>query len=67
MIKYLSLHIDGMSCQHCVNKVKEVLNSIHGISDPHVEIGKADFKYDTSTVTLQKIEEAVKKQDTLLI
>lgn len=61
MMKSLSLKIDGMSCQHCVNRVKEALNTIKGVSDLHVVIGKASFKYDSSRITLKEIEEVVTK------
>ena len=27
------VYIEGMSCQHCVNRVKDALNAVEGIRD----------------------------------
>lgn len=32
VIGQITLHIEGMTCEHCVNRVAEALNSIDGVS-----------------------------------
>lgn len=39
--------INGMSCQHCVMAVKKALESVSGLTDLKVEIGKAEFNCDS--------------------
>jgi copper chaperone len=46
-----TLSIDGMHCEHCVEVVREALESIRGVSVEHVEIGTADVAYDPSSVS----------------
>ena len=53
------IKIDGMSCQHCVMRVKKALDAIEGVSSSMVEIGKADITFDDSKTTLDAIKEAI--------
>lgn len=34
-----TLHVEGMTCQHCVHHVKEALESIDGVSSAKVDLG----------------------------
>lgn len=38
------LHINGMTCGHCVAAVEKALKTVRGLKDIKVEIGKAVFK-----------------------
>ncbi len=40
------LKIDGMSCQHCVMRVKKALESVKGVRSAEVEIGRAIVSCD---------------------
>lgn len=40
----VTVHINGMSCGHCVAAVEKALKNIKGIKDARVEIGKAEFQ-----------------------
>lgn len=53
--------IDGMSCQHCVMRVKKALEGLSGITESSVEVGKATVAFDEKKVTRKEIEDAVVK------
>lgn len=38
----ITLHIDGMSCGHCLNAVSRALNSVPGAEVKSVQIGRAE-------------------------
>ena len=40
------LRVEGMSCQHCVGRVKKYLESVENVTDVHVDLENksADFK-----------------------
>jgi copper chaperone len=60
-MKKLTLSIDGMSCQHCVMRVKRALEGLAGISDLSVEIGSAQMTFDETKIQQADIENAVTK------
>jgi len=37
-MKQITIGIDGMSCQHCVMRVKKAIEGLAGISDLSVEV-----------------------------
>jgi len=51
--------IGGMSCQHCVMRVKKAFEALPGIAGLDVEIGTASVTYDESTVKREDFEAAV--------
>lgn len=60
-MKQATIHIDGMSCQHCVMRVKKAIEGLAGISDLSVEIGSAHMTYDESKIQQADIENAIIK------
>lgn len=56
-----TLMIEGMSCVHCVMRVKKAIEALPGISNLNVEIGKATVSFDETKTSLKNIEEAVAK------
>lgn len=58
----ITLEIEGMSCQHCVMRVKKAIDGIDGISSSDVSTGSARVIYDDSKTDRDAIEKAV--QDT---
>ncbi len=56
-----TIHIEGMSCQHCVMRVKRAIEGLAGISDLSVEIGAATVSFDESKIQRADIENAVVK------
>jgi copper chaperone CopZ len=55
----LTLHIEGMSCGHCLNAVNGALAALPGVQVDSVRIGRAELHYDESTATPSRIEAAV--------
>ncbi len=55
----LNLTIDGMSCQHCVMRVKKALDQMPGVSGSEVNVGSAKVTYDESKVKKDDVEKAV--------
>ncbi len=55
----LRIQIDGMTCQHCVMRVKQAIESLPGIQDVTVEIGTASISFDASVIQQKEIEEAI--------
>jgi copper chaperone len=59
IMRSLTLHIEGMSCGHCLNAVKRALAELPGVEIESVRIGRADLRYDESTLEPAGIEAAV--------
>jgi copper chaperone len=55
----LTLAIDGMSCGHCVARVKQTLSAAPGVHVNHVSIGSAAVTYDPDATSPDKIAGAV--------
>ena len=56
-----TIHVEGMSCQHCVQHVKSALESIEGVSSAKVDLdSKTAVIKSSSEISNSKIEEAVK-------
>ncbi|HEU5169557.1 MAG TPA: cation transporter [Gemmatimonadales bacterium] len=60
-MRTLTLHIDGMSCGHCLNAVSRALASLAGVTVDSVQIGRATVRYDESLIDPQTIETAVEQ------
>jgi copper chaperone len=55
----ITLKIDGMSCQHCVMRVKKALDGMEGVSSSEVSIGSAKTVFDESKTNRDAIVNAV--------
>lgn len=58
-MRHLTLHIDGMSCGHCLNAVNRALAGLPGVEIESVRIGRAELRYDEHVVDPSRIEAAV--------
>ena len=56
-----ALTLEGMSCMHCVMRVKKAIEALPGIDSADVEVGKARISFDETKVTRQDIEAAIIK------
>ena len=54
-----TIKIEGMSCQHCVMRVKKAFEVLPGIAVLDVKIGGATVTYDESMVKRDDLEAAV--------
>jgi copper chaperone CopZ len=55
----LTLHIEGMSCGHCLNAVKRALEAVPGVDLRSVQMGRAEVRYDAARVSPAELEAAV--------
>jgi copper chaperone CopZ len=60
-MKKAELSISGMSCEHCVARVKNALSSVEGVVKAEVSLaGKnAIVEYDPSTTSPEEMKKAV--------
>lgn len=58
-MRSLTLHIEGMSCGHCLNAVNRALATLPGVEVDSVRIGRAELRYDERAVAPGRIEAAV--------
>jgi copper chaperone CopZ len=56
----LTLAIEGMSCSHCLNAVRQSLAALRGVSINDVRIGRAELEYEPEQIDPARIAEAVR-------
>ncbi len=54
-----TIKIEGMSCEHCVMRVRKAFETLDGIASLDVKIGSARVTYDESRVKREDLEAAV--------
>lgn len=57
----ITIKIDGMSCQHCVMRVKKALEGVSGITRLNVTVGQADVSFDDTKILQKSIEDTITK------
>ncbi len=55
------LKIEGMSCQHCVMRVKKAVDQLPGVNAADVGVGTAKISYDETKIKEKDLVEAVEK------
>lgn len=55
----LTLHIEGMSCGHCLNAVSRALSGLPGVEVESLKMGRAEVRYEEGVVDSSRIEAAV--------
>jgi len=58
-MEQLTLHIDGMTCSHCVQAVTAALRGVTGVVVKGVEVGRARVLYDLDSTSPEAIAQAV--------
>jgi len=61
MAETSTLKIEGMSCQHCVMRVRKAVDELPGVSQADVTIGTARVTYDESKIKPTDVEQAIEK------
>ena len=56
-----TIKIEGMSCQHCVMRVKKAIDALSGVSQSDVQVGSAAVQFDESRVKKENITNAIEK------
>jgi len=55
----VNLAIEGMSCQHCVMRVKKAVDQVPGVTKAEITVGAASITYDESKIKKEDLEKAV--------
>ncbi|MEK4248987.1 copper chaperone CopZ [Paenibacillus sp. FSL W7-1287] len=60
----VTLKVEGMSCNHCVQSVERSVGELAGVGDVKVNLaeGKVAVKFDEAKVTRAQIEEVIDDQ-----
>jgi copper chaperone CopZ len=58
-MRQATLHIEGMSCGHCLNAVNRALSGVPGVRVDALRIGRADVSYDEDVTGPPQLEAAV--------
>jgi len=56
-----TISIEGMTCQHCVMRVKKAIEGLKGISKSDVVVGQAKVGFDEALIKKKDIEDAIVK------
>lgn len=62
MMKQETLHVQGMSCGSCVNKVEGNVGQLKGVESVDVQLsdGKVDVTFNEGTIDLGDIKSTIK-------
>ncbi len=55
------LHIEGMTCRHCIDAVQGALAQVEGLEVDEVGIGRARVRYDGHEVSADDLTAAVEE------
>ncbi len=59
-MKKLEMTIDGMHCEACVAKIRDVLETVAGVKSSHVQIGSATITFDDGKCGARPLLDAVR-------
>jgi copper chaperone CopZ len=55
----IHLSIDGMSCGHCVSRVRTALAGVKGVRVEDVRVGAADVEFDPQQTSAERITASI--------
>ena len=61
---YISLHVEGVSCQHCMDGIKNAVSNLNGVSSVTISLAdkKVVVEYDSERVELDTIKSVIEDQ-----
>ncbi len=54
-----TIKVEGMSCQHCVARVKKAISALKGIKESDVQIGLVKVTFDEKEIKKEDIAKAI--------
>ena len=57
----ITLKVDGMSCQHCVNRVHKALTGVNGVESAEVSLEKGQAEVKGRNLDLAALTSAVEQ------
>ncbi|GEB33853.1 MULTISPECIES: copper ion binding protein [Brevibacillus] len=61
-MKNVTLNVEGMSCNHCVNTVEKTLKELGAEGKVNLAAKTVEVSFNESTLTLDAIKEAIEEQ-----
>ncbi|MBD2866132.1 copper chaperone CopZ [Paenibacillus oceani] len=61
-MKNVTLNVQGMSCQHCVNSIEGALKEIGVSGKVNLKAESVEVSFDEQKVSLDQIKEAIEDQ-----
>ncbi|WP_214629003.1 copper ion binding protein [Paenibacillus agaridevorans] len=61
-MKNITLNVQGMSCQHCVNSIEGALKEIGASGKVNLKGESVDVSFDEQKVSLDQIKEVIEEQ-----
>jgi copper chaperone len=61
-MQQVTLQVNGMSCQHCVNSIEKALKEIGASGQVDLNTNSVVVEYDDSKLSLEKVKEAIEDQ-----
>ena len=56
------LHVQGMSCGHCVNAIEGAVSKLGANAEVNLKSGSVTVYYDETKLTLEVIKETIEEQ-----
>lgn len=61
-MKNVTLKVQGMSCQHCVQSIEGALKKIGAAGSVDLRNNKVDVSFDENQLSVERIIEAIEEQ-----
>ncbi|ETT40454.1 CopZ [Paenibacillus sp. FSL R5-808] len=61
-MKNMTLEVEGMSCQHCVNTIEGALKEIGVKGKVDLKNNTVDVSFDESHIKIEQIKETIEEQ-----
>ena len=58
-MKTIEVQVEGMSCQHCVQAVRDSLNALGGIDEISIDLDTGNVRLQGISIDLAAVEKAV--------
>ncbi|MFV2047884.1 copper chaperone CopZ [Metabacillus sp. YM-086] len=60
----VTIKVEGMSCQHCINSIEGSVGKLEGVSTVKVDLdrGTVNIDFDPEKVTKDKMKDAIEDQ-----
>ncbi len=63
-VEVKTLHVEGMSCSHCENRIKKVVGALNGVNSVSVDLNgkKVSVEHDPEKIAIDAIRAAIEDQ-----
>jgi copper chaperone len=63
-MEHITLNVQGMSCNHCVNAIEKNVGGLDGVKKVNVSLAdaKVEVEFDNAVVSLDEIKETIDDQ-----